>query len=39
MPICDVFEAEAGRIARHTVHYDQMGFLAQLGLLPESADA
>lgn len=39
MPNCDVFEAEAGRISRHRVYYDQMGFLVQLGLMPEPAAA
>ena len=31
---CDIYEAEAGRIRRHRIYYDQMGFLAQLGLTP-----
>ena len=37
LPYCEIFEVEAGRIARHRVYYDQMTFAAQLGLLPEPA--
>ena len=35
----DVFEVEAGRIARHRTYYDQMDFAQQLGLVPEAAGA
>jgi len=34
LDLCDVYEAEAGRIRRHRIYYDQMGFLAQLGMAP-----
>jgi steroid delta-isomerase-like uncharacterized protein len=39
LPYCDVWHAEAGRITKHQIYYDQMGFLAQLGLIPEPAAA
>jgi steroid delta-isomerase-like uncharacterized protein len=39
LPYCDVWESEAGRITKHTVYYDQMTFLAQLGLVPQPAGA
>ena len=39
LPFADVFDIEAGRISRHRVYYDQMEFAAQLGLLPEPAQA
>ena len=37
LPYADVFEVEAGRIARHRTYYDQMDMAQQLGLLPEAA--
>lgn len=37
LPYADVFEIEAGRIARHRTYYDQMEFAQQLGLIPEPA--
>ena len=37
LPYADVFEIEAGRIARHRTYYDQMDFAQQLGLIPEPA--
>jgi len=37
LPYVDVFEVEAGRIARHRTYYDQMDFAQQLGLMPEPA--
>ena len=36
---CDVWESEAGRITKHQVYYDQIAFMAQLGLLPEPAQS
>jgi steroid delta-isomerase-like uncharacterized protein len=39
LPHCDVFEVAAGRIVTHHVYYDQMTLAAQLGLLPETAQA
>ena len=39
LPYCDVFEIEAGRIARHRTYYDQMEMAQQLGLMPEPASA
>jgi len=39
LPYADVFEIEAGRIARHRTYYDQMDFAQQLGLIPEPAAA
>ena len=39
LAICDVWEVEAGRVSRHHVYYDQMSFLTQLGLIPETAPA
>jgi steroid delta-isomerase-like uncharacterized protein len=39
LSICDVWEAEAGRVTQHRVYYDQMSFMAQLGLIPEAAPA
>ena len=36
---CDVFDVEAGRISRHGVYFDQVDFLAQLGLMPEPTQA
>jgi steroid delta-isomerase-like uncharacterized protein len=35
LPLCEVFEVAAGRIAKLRAYYDQMTFAAQLGLLPE----
>jgi hypothetical protein len=32
---CDVATVEGGLVARHHFCFDQMGFLGQLGLLPE----
>jgi steroid delta-isomerase-like uncharacterized protein len=37
LPLCDVFEVDAGRITGIRAYYDQMTFAAQLGLLPEPA--
>jgi len=37
LPYTDVFEIEAGRIARHRTYYDQMEMAQQLGLMPEPA--
>jgi len=39
LPFSDIFDLEAGRISRHHVYYDQVDFLAQLGLMPEPAEA
>jgi steroid delta-isomerase-like uncharacterized protein len=39
LPFADVFEVEQGRIKRHRLYYDQLSFLAQLGLLPAPAPA
>jgi predicted ester cyclase len=36
---CDVWESEAGRVTNHRMYYDQMSMAAQLGLLPEPANA
>ncbi len=36
LPLCDVFEVQAGRIASVRAYYDQTTFGAQLGLLPAS---
>ena len=33
---CDIAHVEGGLIVRHTFYFDQMEFLGQLGLLPES---
>ena len=35
----DIFEAEGERITRHRIYYDQVSFLAQLGLMPAPASA
>ena len=37
LPFADVFRVADGRIAEHRVHYDTVGLLAQLGLLPKPA--
>jgi predicted ester cyclase len=37
LPLCDMFEIEAGRIVAIRAYYDQMTFAAQLGLIPDSA--
>ena len=34
LPYCDVFRVENGRVVSHHIYYDQVMFLAQLGLLP-----
>ena len=34
---CDVVTVEAGLVKEHRFYFDQMEFLAQLGLLPEGA--
>src|SRR6266542_2857596 len=34
LPFAEVNEVEGGRITRHAIYYDQMVFLAQLGLMP-----
>jgi steroid delta-isomerase-like uncharacterized protein len=39
LPYVDVFDVEAGRIARHRTYYDQVDFALQLGLMPEPAAA
>jgi steroid delta-isomerase-like uncharacterized protein len=31
----DIITVENGTITRHNIYFDQMGFLAQLGLIPE----
>lgn len=33
---CDIAQVEGGLITRHEFYFDQMEFLGQLGLLPES---
>ena len=35
MPAADYFRVSGGRIVEHEVIWDQMGFLAQLGALPQ----
>jgi ketosteroid isomerase-like protein len=35
MPATDYFRVRGGRIVEHEVIWDQMGFLAQLGALPQ----
>lgn len=35
----DIFEVENGKIVAHRIYYDQMAFMAQLGLLPAPATA
>lgn len=39
MPYVDIFDIEAGRIARHRTYFDQVDFAQQLGLMPEAAAA
>lgn len=39
LPYADVFETEAGRIARHRTYYDQTTMAQQLGLVPEPSAA
>jgi predicted ester cyclase len=39
LPLCELCEVVAGRIAVLRVYYDQMAFAAQMGLLPEPAMA
>ena len=34
---CDIVTVENGRITSHRFYYDQMEFLAQLGMLPQEA--
>jgi ketosteroid isomerase-like protein len=36
VPACDLATVKNGVITRHRFYYDQMDFLGQLGLLPES---
>jgi steroid delta-isomerase-like uncharacterized protein len=36
---CDAMTVRSGRITSHRVYYDQLAFLTQLGLVPESATA
>ena len=37
LDFCDVFEVVDGRIKEHRIYYDQVSFLAQLGLMPSPA--
>jgi ketosteroid isomerase-like protein len=37
LAFADVFTTAEGRIVRHTVYFDQVEFLTQLGLLPAAA--
>jgi steroid delta-isomerase-like uncharacterized protein len=37
LEFCDVFEVVDGRIKQHRIYYDQISFLAQLGLMPAPA--
>lgn len=39
LPFSDVFDMEAGRIARHHVYYDNVDFAQQLALMGEPAQA
>lgn len=39
MPFCAVGTQRDGRLSQITVHLDQLGMLAQLGLVPEPASA
>jgi steroid delta-isomerase-like uncharacterized protein len=39
VPFVDVFVFRDGKFAEQRVYYDQMGMLAQMGLLPEGAPA
>jgi steroid delta-isomerase-like uncharacterized protein len=39
LPYMEIYEVRGGRIARHSIYYDQMSFLGQLGLLPPPAAA
>lgn len=34
LPFADFFRFEGGKIVEHSMYYDQMSFLGQLGLLP-----
>lgn len=34
LPFCAVFRLEGGKIAEYHVYYDNLGFMAQLGLIP-----
>jgi ketosteroid isomerase-like protein len=36
---CDVVTVRDGRITSHRAYFDQLSFMAQLGLLPEEAAA
>jgi steroid delta-isomerase-like uncharacterized protein len=37
LPFVSVFESDGERITAHRSYWDQMGFMAQLGLMPEGA--
>jgi steroid delta-isomerase-like uncharacterized protein len=39
LPFADVFEFEDGKVKNHTVYFDQMVLMQQLGLVPEPASA
>ena len=36
---CDVITVRDGRITSHRIYFDQLGFMMQLGLMPEPASA
>lgn len=36
---CDVLTVRDGRITSHRAYYDQLGFMSQLGLVPDGAPA
>lgn len=36
LPFCEFIETRDGKIAEHRVYYDQVAFMTQLGLMPES---
>ena len=36
-PFCDILQARGGKVVSHRVYFDQVVFLAQLGLIPAPA--